>query len=186
MSYQKKALGSSKNSSKPIFLLLLKCRHETLKQIAFPACLAKVTFTQRIKEYLGIWNELATCQTLVWRFTPVAEDNILFKDSGKTHLKKGGYLFIVLISVQFSDWCIRWSLFSLIWSLRIYFLQVHYFCLHVFSSAHFPLAVSLWGLNMLPALVPKQEVDGGQLPFKTTMPLKSMKGYLGKPARALR
>lgn len=38
---------------------------------------------------------------------------------------------------------------------------------------------------MLPALIPKQEVDGGQLPFKTTMPLKSIKGYLGKPARAL-
>lgn len=134
MSYQKKALGSSKNSSKSIFLLLLKCRHETLKQIAFPVCLAKVTFTQRIKEYLGIWNELATCQTLVWRFTPVAEDNILFKDSGKTHLKQGGYLFTVLFSVQFSDWCVRWRVF--LWSLDIYFPQVHYLCLHVFSSAH--------------------------------------------------
>lgn len=54
-----------------------------------------------------------------------------------------------------------------------------------FSSVNSPLTVSLCGLNLLSTPVFQREQNRGQFPFKSTMPLKSIKGYLSKPTRAL-
>lgn len=71
---KKKKLQILTKNSKTVFLFLLERTYETQNHVWFEQ-IVKVTLTQRVKEYLLICIELVTCHTVIWKATPVPENN---------------------------------------------------------------------------------------------------------------